>query len=479
MAETNNNIDNNNDNIDNKDITNEKLFEDIDSEHLPTIISSLCMNCHGEGETRLLLTKIPYFREVVLIAFHCNVCSYRNNEIQAASEIQERGCRITLVARQREDLNRQIVKSEFASIFFKEIDFEIPATTQKGTLNTVEGFLVQAFDGLKANQDILKEQDPVTAAKVDAFCEQLQSLIDAANFPFTLIVDDPSGNSFIQNLKAPLSDPDVHEQFYIRNRDQNHLVGIYDEKDIETEQSIEIKSEDKKEQQQQNNSDTETNSKNLREEAFSMDNPCYACMRLGKVNMCMIDIPHFKEVVVISFFCEYCGYKSSEIKAGGGISPKGKKIILRVESPEDMSRDILKSETAHIIIPELELELQGTSLGSKFTTIEGLMNDVISVIKKNPFASCESRYGDSEESANLKALDKFFNQMEIFASGKQCFTFILDDPLGNIYIQNLYAPDPDPSLTIVEYERTWEQDEEFGLNQIRTENYSDSNQSNS
>lgn len=39
------------------------------------------------------------------------------------------------------------------------------------------------------------------------------------------------------------------------------------------------------------------------------------------------------------------------------------------------------------------------------------------------------------------------------------------------YIQNLYAPDPDPNLTIEEYERTWHESEELGLNDIKTEEY--------
>lgn len=44
------------------------------------------------------------------------------------------------------------------------------------------------------------------------------------------------------------------------------------------------------------------------------------------------------------------------------------------------------------------------------------------------------------------------------------FTLIVDDCLGASYLQNLYAPDPDPNMTIEEYERTWEQNEDFGLN---------------
>ena len=51
------------------------------------------------------------------------------------------------------------------------------------------------------------------------------------------------------------------------------------------------------------------------------------------------------------------------------------------------------------------------------------------------------------------------------------FTVILDDPMANSFVQSLYAPDPDPQLHEEEYERSFEQNEELGLNDIKTENY--------
>lgn len=55
------------------------------------------------------------------------------------------------------------------------------------------------------------------------------------------------------------------------------------------------------------------------------------------------------------------------------------------------------------------------------------------------------------------------------------FTIILDDPLANSYVQNIYAPDPDPNMTIETYERSWEQNEELGLNDMKVESYSGDN----
>jgi zinc finger protein len=41
---------------------------------------------------------------------------------------------------------------------------------------------------------------------------------------------------------------------------------------------------------------------------------------------------------------------------------------------------------------------------------------------------------------------------------------IVDDPLSNSYLQNPYAPDPDPNMSFEEYERTFEQNDDLGLN---------------
>jgi len=40
--------------------------------------------------------------------------------------------------------------------------------------------------------------------------------------------------------------------------------------------------------------------------------------------------------------CDLCGYRDNEVKSGSAISDKGKRIILKVEDREDLSRDILK-----------------------------------------------------------------------------------------------------------------------------------------
>jgi len=58
---------------------------------------------------------------------------------------------------------------------------------------------------------------------------------------------------------------------------------------------------------------------------------------------------------------------------------------------------------------------------------------------------------------------KFLERMKEAIEGKVQFTLIMDDPLAASYVQNLYAPDPDPNMKIEEYERTRQQEEDLGI----------------
>lgn len=49
--------------------------------------------------TRLLLTKIPFFREIIVSSFSCEHCGWNNTEIQSAGRIQDQGVCYTLAVR--------------------------------------------------------------------------------------------------------------------------------------------------------------------------------------------------------------------------------------------------------------------------------------------------------------------------------------------------------------------------------------------
>lgn len=72
------------------------------------------------------------------MSFKCEHCGYQNNEIQSGGRIEEKGIRINLHVQTMDDLNRVLVKSDFTSIKIPELDFEIPANSQKGGLNLMK-----------------------------------------------------------------------------------------------------------------------------------------------------------------------------------------------------------------------------------------------------------------------------------------------------------------------------------------------------
>ena len=71
--------------------------------------------------------------------------------------------------------------------------------------------------------------------------------------------------------------------------------------------------------------------------------------------------------------CDVCGYKNSEVKGGGAVSELGRRYTLKVAEPADLQRDVLKSETAAISVPEIDLEVTTGTLGGLITTVEGLL----------------------------------------------------------------------------------------------------------
>ena len=67
------------------------------------------------------------------MSFNCDNCSYQNNEIQSGGMVQDLGIKYKVKIIQTQDLSRQIVKSDYASLIVPEIDLEIPPNSQKGS----------------------------------------------------------------------------------------------------------------------------------------------------------------------------------------------------------------------------------------------------------------------------------------------------------------------------------------------------------
>lgn len=434
-------------------------------------IESLCMNCHEDGTTRLLLTKIPFFREIVIMSFDCPHCGFKNSEIQPAGEIQQRGVKYTFRADEQDDLSPQIVKSDTATVRIEDIDLEIPAG--RGQLTNVEGILAMIADDLEQKQPERKEVVPDVYEKIEAIIQTVRKMASGDKFPFTITLDDPAGNSSIEPPTV-LGSGKYSRHEYPRTQAQNEALGLgggdgeappvvmrpeYHASQMYPEMPA---------QPMVNNVDDDI----VENQVYSFPATCPGCTKSCTTNMKMVNIPYFKQVVLMSTVCDHCGYRSNEVKTGGEVPEKGRRITLSVQNKEDLSRDILKAESCAMSCPELNLSVEPGTLGGRFTTVEGILTQVRDDLRSSIFDTSEG--GDSMSAETKAKWDAFFGKLSDATKGDVKFTIILEDPLASSYVQSLTAPEPDSQLKVEDYDRTAQEEEELGLTDMKTEGYEQS-----
>merc|ERR1712178_626198 len=201
----------------------------------------------------------------------------------------------------------------------------------------------------------------------------------------------------------------------------------------------------------------------LENEVISIPTTCPSCGAPAQANFKQIDIPFFKKVIIMANVCDECGEKSNEVKSGMGFEPLGEKLVLSIngsgkqgdfEHKIDLARDVLKSDSCGLAIPEFDFEMGRGAIEGKFTTVEGLLGDIKKTVLKNPFTS-----GDSALVSSKDKVERFGEIIDKILEGEMPATLVLDDPAGNSYIQNPNAPEDDPRLVSEKYTRTQEQEE--------------------
>lgn len=482
-----------------------KSWQQACESDLIKVPNCLCPNCEGgNAETVFLPTKIPGFREIIVAGLTCPDCHFRNSEATFGGEIQTRGSTMELTLHSRQDLNRQIVKSDFCTITIPWLDLEVPPTTQKGIVTTTEGILSRIQEDLSRLQP-----ERLKLGDIDNFrrCQRVMDMIamilggtggeaDNEIFPFAIIADDPSGNSFIENPNAPNEDPSLKVTFYKRTAEQDGALGLR----TVTEGVPGGRAETIVPMQQYQSDEAIELGGVVRKEVVKLPTECSNCLQVGEMTSCVVSVPHFKEMVVMAMSCEHCGFRTREIKGGGAISTHGSRIYVHIEIPDDLNRDVIKSDTAGIAIPEIGLDMNEGGLGGAYTTVEGLLEKIYHQLElANPFGSGDATTkqhrtndgGDfSEIAPNHMKYQEFLQSLKDCYYGKSLpFTLIITDPLANSFVGrrphearthigsddlvcSSSIPLLDPGIQIEEFQRSYEQNESLGLNDLRTDGYS-------
>lgn len=448
----------------------------------------------SQGTTRLLLTQIPFFRQIIISSFSCDHCGFKDSEVQSAGEIQPRGAKYTFTLDNEGDLQRQIVKGDSSTMRIEDIDLEIPVS--KGRFTNIEGIVSDVHRDLASHQDARMEQMPDVGRQVAVIISKLDCMMKGKSFPFTVSIDDPSGNSWIEPSPKDTASK-LRKDQYDRTSQQNATLGIGDDVPTphnprreesgapETEIRPEYHAKDlvgatPAEPDQGNNVDDDDEEDIVENEVYTFPASCPGCTQPCDTNMKMVRIPYFKQVVLMSTSCQKCGYRSNEVKTGGEVPEKGQKITLEVKTSIDMSRDVLKSESAALSCPELQLQVEPGTLGGRFTTVEGLLTQMRDDLQSQIFGLSDAdgkknnaNGGDSMPADTKRTWTEFFDKLAEAIAGNLPFTLVLQDPLAGSYVQSLTAPEKDPQITVEDYERTEEEKEDMGLNDINTENYAD------
>ncbi|KAK0584057.1 hypothetical protein LWI29_007002 [Acer saccharum] len=225
--------------------------------------------------------------------------------------------------------------------------------------------------------------------------------------PFTLILDDPAGNDFIENLYAPSPDPSLSIKFY----EQHALLGYLVDPSQSTEEAISASDQMKRKPHGSvgaaagHRAIAQSNSAEIAEALFRHSAPeevmifpstFGTCSAYCETGMFVTRIPYFQEVIFMAFTCNACSYSNSE----------------------------LKPDSASVEVPELDLEL------AVVTTVEGLITKISESLERvHGFT-----FGDSlEDSKRNKWLD-FKARLNKLPSLEESWTLILHNELADSFI---------------------------------------------
>ncbi|XP_053992793.1 zinc finger protein ZPR1 homolog [Hylaeus volcanicus] len=207
-----------------------------------------CPHCGHLGHNDMCEITIPGFRKCIIMAFVCDSCGSRSNEVKPTGAYSDKGRKWTLYVNSQEDLNRDILKSHTASISLPSIDFEMLMGSLGGVFTTLEGLLLKIRDNL-TQQCAMFLGDSASIDRKDAYDKLMDQLLKFATephlYPFTFIMDDAADFSMIgpkDSLhKLPSStimegghedifqnDENLKFEYYERSQEQNDDLGISD-----------------------------------------------------------------------------------------------------------------------------------------------------------------------------------------------------------------------------------------------------------
>jgi len=210
------------------------------------------------------------------------------------------GTTYTVGIETRKDLNRQVVRSESCEIIIPELDLTLPPTS-RAQLTTVEGLIRNIISDLSFNQPLRRIQDEVAFNTIQVILDRLKLILgddeseeegvlsasekNSPMIPFTIIIDDPAGNSFLEFVGS-MADPRWNFKTYQRTLHQNIALGLATPDDEAPKIA------------QDTGIDQHTNVPISDDEVLTFPGICSSCAHPIETRMKKVNIPYFKVVTM-------------------------------------------------------------------------------------------------------------------------------------------------------------------------------------
>lgn len=157
-----------------------------------------CPACGGEIRIVHHRLDIPHFPDILLVSIACDACGFRHTDTIILGEGDP--VRWTVRVEEPGDLAIRVAWSMTGKIEIPELGLAVePGTACEGFVTNIEGVLSrfeQAVETILANPE--SEDERAAALRM---VETIAAAREVA-FPFTVILEDPAGNSALVSEKA-------------------------------------------------------------------------------------------------------------------------------------------------------------------------------------------------------------------------------------------------------------------------------------
>lgn len=159
-------------------------------------VDSPCPMCRENGCLTLLSTtmNLPYFGDAMESTLRCTACGFRHADFMILGQKDPLG--LAFRSEGEADLQVRVIRSNSGTIRIPELGFVAePTPLSESFVSNVEGVLERAKDILLTAVEFFGE-DPEKRALLAEYLTRYEELVNG-RMPFTLVIDDPFGNSAI------------------------------------------------------------------------------------------------------------------------------------------------------------------------------------------------------------------------------------------------------------------------------------------